>query len=144
MLPNILRWLTEGLTPYHASYGVLFFKDFVGNLFSKYTEVLTVSAQKLLGIFFSNRRHLAISITVRFFLSETPFCCGVYGVVSWHSLPAVLQNSTNWLEVYSVPLSDLKILMLKLLWFSTRALNHLKIEKTSFFSLIKYTQHILV
>jgi hypothetical protein len=66
-----------------------------------------------------------------FFLSGTPFCCGLYGTVNYLLIPFSVQNSANSVEVYSPPLSDRKTLIYFLVWFSTRALNSWNLLKTS-------------
>lgn len=65
---------------------VLLSNALVDDLFRKYIEVLIASAHSLSDIFFSSKRHLAISITVLFFLLLTPFCYSVYGVVNWSTM----------------------------------------------------------
>jgi hypothetical protein len=50
------------------------FTALVGHLFKTYMLQFTASAQKLLGIFFSESMDLTKFITVLFFLSATPFC----------------------------------------------------------------------
>ena len=57
----------------------------------------------MLGIPFSFSIDLAISMTMRFFLSNTPFCCGVYATASCFSMPSSSQNLSNSRDVYSYP-----------------------------------------
>ena len=57
------------------------------------------------------------------FLSATPFCPGVCGIVNCLLIPFCLQYPSNSLEVYSPPLFDLSARILLPVWFSARALN---------------------
>ena len=87
---------------------------------------------------------LAISMMVLFFLSATPFCCGVYRVVNCLCIPYSLQNFRNSFEIYSPPLSVLNTFMCSPLWFSTSALKFWNFSKTSLLFLRKYIQVFLV
>lgn len=58
------------------------------------------------GILASSIRHLALSISDRFFLSLMPFCFGVYGADNLRLIPLSLRNLSNALDLYSPPLSD--------------------------------------
>ena len=51
------------------------------------------------------------SIIVLLFLSITPFCCGLYGVVKSLLIPESLHNYLNSSNVNSPPLSDWKVLI---------------------------------
>lgn len=91
--------------------------------------------------------HLTISTIILFFLLLAPFCCGVYRLLNWCLIPTPLHISSNWFEVYSVPLSLLTDLMLKPVYFSTNNLNFLNMATTSLFCFKKKkkkTQLILV
>ena len=79
---------------------------------------------------FSLSKHLAISITILFFLTETQFYSGVFINVSWCSMPSSWQNLLKPVEVYFVPLLLLMVLSEHLLWFFTRFFNLRRIEKT--------------
>src|SRR6478672_4719178 len=86
---------------------------------------------------------LAISTMVRFALSATPFCCGVYGVDSCLSMPCVCKKRSKALEVNSPPLSDRNALILCSDCFSTRALNSTNLANTSPLDFNTYT-HIFL
>ena len=57
---------------------------------NNYHSVFTASAQNFFGRFFSNNKHLVISIKVRFFLSLTPFLlrCVRSGKLMYYTLAA--------------------------------------------------------
>ncbi|KAJ0936486.1 hypothetical protein HanRHA438_Chr03g0131801 [Helianthus annuus] len=62
---------------------------------------------------------LEASISVLFFLSTTPFCSGVLGMLYCLTIPFDTQNSSNSLFLNSVPLSLLKTFTGKSNCFST-------------------------
>jgi hypothetical protein len=53
--------------------------------------VLTASPQNSAGIPLAFIIDLAMSTTVWFRRSTTPFCCGEYGTVWWHTTPSSAQ-----------------------------------------------------
>lgn len=75
---------------------------------------------------------------------DTPFCWGVWDVVSCLFIPFVLQNCSNSAEVNSPPLSVLKQPILSPFSFFTSALNFLKLSKAADLVARKYTHVILV
>jgi hypothetical protein len=85
--------------------------------------VLDASAHKCMGKSWSWIIALVASTIDLFFLSATPFYWGLLGVVKSLLIPASLQKSLSSFEVYSPPLSDLKILIFLQERFSTKALN---------------------
>ena len=74
-----IKWETSGLCPNSASKGVAPITDLWGTLFWMYEAQFTASAQREGGRCLAWRRHVSISFSDFFFLSTTPFCCGVYG-----------------------------------------------------------------
>ncbi|WZZ09489.1 hypothetical protein YC2023_095410 [Brassica napus] len=84
---------------------------------------------------------LVIPINVRFRLSTTPFCCGVYGAVRCLCIPDVSQNWLNSELVNSPPLSVLKTLIDTLVSCSTIALKRLNFSYASLF-VFKSMDHI--
>jgi hypothetical protein len=62
-----------------------------------------------------------VPTTVWFLRSTTPFCCGVYGVVSWRLTPWSTQCSTKSSELNSPPLSKWNAHNLRPVWASTDA-----------------------
>ena len=101
---------------------VFLFKNLVGSLFNKNIVVFAASAHNLFGNSFSWSIHLVISMMLLFFLSLTPFYCGVYDTISWCSVPVSSQNLSKISLMYFFPLSCLIICNLQPLWFSTNAL----------------------
>jgi len=93
--PNTLKCSTTGFTPHHASCRVMSFTAKVGLLLNTYIAQVTASGQKFFGIFFSDSMLLTKFITVLFFRSATPFCCGVYAAVNCLLIPCCLQKSSN-------------------------------------------------
>ena len=83
---------------------------------------------------------LAIYFKVWFFLSNTPFCSGVYGTICCNLMPCLVQKLINFLLTYSLPLSDLKLRIWCPDCFSTKALKAKNVLKTSLLSFKKYTQ----
>ena len=69
--------------------------------------MFTTSAQKYRGSFASFNIVLAASTKVMFFLSTTPFCCGVLGAVYCQEIPFSVQNLFKIVFLNNVPLSDL-------------------------------------
>ena len=69
---------TLGLWPIHISYGVSLCIAFVGFRFQIYVAVEKASAQIFLGHLESDNIAPTVSTNVRFILSATPFCSGVF------------------------------------------------------------------
>ena len=67
--------------------------------------MVTASPQNLAGMPFALSMLLAMATTVWFHLSTTPFCWGVYGVVSCRLTPSSAQYSMNTADVNSPPRS---------------------------------------
>lgn len=81
---------------------------------------------------------------VRSFLSTTPFCRGVLGTANGLRMPFSSYNCLNLFDVNSPPRFVLTTLIVRLLSFSTRTLNFLKISNTFDFSFkINYTHVFL-
>jgi hypothetical protein len=59
---------------FHASYGVMSFKPFVGHLFDKQTTQSTASARNSFNIFLVLSILLTMLRLLMFFLSTMPFC----------------------------------------------------------------------
>ena len=81
------------------------------------------------------KHFFSASMIVLFFLSATPLCCGLYGVVNSLLIPESLHNSLNSFDVNSPPLSDQKFLILFSMCFSIKALNSLNLLKNFIFVL---------
>ena len=131
--PNILRWMTSGFFPEKTSSCVLFSITLCGVRFYTYTAVLAASDHRCIGRSWSWSMALAASMIILFFLSVTPFCCGLYGVVNSLLIHESLHNSLNSFDVHSPPLSDRKVLIFFSVWFYTRTLNSLNFLNTSSF-----------
>ena len=87
------------------------------------------------------KQSLDDSIIVIFFLSTTPFCCGLYGVVNSLLIPESLHNSLNSFDVENVnspPLYDQKVLILFSMWFLIKVLNSLNLLNNSTLFFKKY------
>ena len=59
-------------------------------------DAAIASGQKFLGVLDSISMARAFSRRVRFFLSDTPFCSGVYGQVVWWTSPLTWQKVFNF------------------------------------------------
>ena len=79
----------------------------------------TLQSHRNSGNPWSNSMALAAPTNVLFFLSATPFCYKVWGIVCSFLIPFDEQNSKNSLEVYSPPLSALNTRIFLQVWFST-------------------------
>jgi hypothetical protein len=88
--PNTLRCETKGLLPDHTSFGFFSTSTEEGDIFNRYFAVLTTSAHNSYVSSTPLRIFLALSINVLFIFLETPFFCGVYGLVFWHAMPHFL------------------------------------------------------
>ena len=80
-----------------------------------------------------------MSNKVRFFLSDTPLCCGVLGGVHYERISFSFRYFRNSLVRYSPPRSDRKILILFSVYFSTSASNYLTILNDSDLCFIRQT-----
>ena len=94
-----MRWLTYGFLPKNTSSYVLFSSTLCGVRFCTYTAILAASSHRGMGISWSWSIALATSVIVLFFLSATPFCYGLYGVVNSLLIPESLHNSLNSFEL---------------------------------------------
>ena len=122
-----------GLIPMRCFERVTPTTDLWSTLFCKYEARFTASTQREGGRCLAWRRHVSISFSDLFFLSATPFCCGVYGTECSIRIPFDLHKYGNYLLMYSPPLSDLIDLIFLLKLFSTIALKTLKLSKNSYF-----------
>ena len=68
-------------------------------------DVFTALAQNFGGISLLRSITLAISWITRFFLSTTPFCCGVFRAKNFFLIPCSLQNASNLAFSSSFPWS---------------------------------------
>jgi hypothetical protein len=105
-----------------------------------YAAQLIASAHSLGANYFDCSIQLAISFKDRFFLSPTPFCCGVYDTVCCSCILASIQSCCTYLLTYSPPLSVRSILILLPNSFSTSSLNSIRHSNTSDFNFKKNTQ----
>ena len=130
--PKIRRCERFGFCPFHFSNG-----DevdlFDGIIFRMYVEYATVSAQRLGGnlLLLAYSIDLAISTSVLFSRSATPFCCGVYGALFSWMIPSSVNLLLCVALTYSVALPDFKILILDLVWVSILARNASSKESSS-------------
>ena len=138
--PNILRWMTFGFSLEKLSSWFLLSSNLWGVLFHTYTIVLAASAQRWIGRSWSCGIAFDASIIVRFFHFATPFCWGLYGVLNSLLIPDSLQSSLNSSKVNSPSLYDHRVLIFLSVWFSTKALYSLNLQKTSLFPFKKYFQ----
>ncbi|KAF5197308.1 hypothetical protein FRX31_013105 [Thalictrum thalictroides] len=104
----------------------------------------TASGQKRLGTPPLTSKLLTILRIVRFFRSDTPFCCGVYEAVSCLRMPCSSQKLSNSFEQYSPPRSVRRVLIFLPVSFSTSALKLLNAPKASDFSCKKCTHAFLL
>src|SRR5215472_15758514 len=104
------RCPTSGFFPKYASYGVLL-SSFarVGILFLKYAAVLATSAHSSFGIPAECIIDLTHSISVRLYLSATPFCSGLYGIVVSCQIPCLSKYFRISSLMYSPPPSERRI-----------------------------------
>lgn len=98
------KYLSDGVTPLHASSGVISLTAKVGLRFRTCTVQLTGSGHKVFGICFYESMLWTIFIMVLFFRSATPFCCGLYAAVNCLFIPFSLQKWLNSWYVNSPPL----------------------------------------
>ena len=77
-----------------------------------------------------------MSSKVRFLLSDTPLCCGVYGGVNCETIPHFAKWSKNSWLMYSPPRSDRRALMVLPSWFSTSLWKTLNVSKISWLLLL--------
>ena len=108
-----------------------------------YTAVRTASAQNSLAMSPSLNMALTLSMMVLFIRSAFPFCAGVFGTVVSCRIPHRSRYSRNSVDVYSPPLSLLRIFSLRPVSFSTAAFHFLNTPYTSLLCRRKYTQVIL-
>ena len=73
----------------------------VGLRFLRYTAVCTASPHIVSGSPAANIMALAGPMIVRFALSETPFCSGLYGAVCSLTMPASVNSLLKAALVYS-------------------------------------------
>ena len=123
--------------PCSALNGVTPTNDLWGTLFCKYEAHFTGSAQREGGRCLAWRRHVTISFSDLFFLSATPFCCGVYGTECSIQIPSSSQKLWKPPLICFPPLLDLIDLIFLLKLFLAIALKTLKVSKTSNFCLMK-------
>ena len=110
-----------------------------GSLLITKAAVLIASAQNLPGTFFACSILRQTSARCRFFLSATPFCCGVLAQVYWWCIRHFLRYWENSLELYS----SLLYMRMQQIFFPTShsvySLNSLNFENVSDLSFIKKT-----
>ena len=109
MQPNAQRKDTLGMRPYQASNGVLPFRALVGERLRMNTAVVTTSPQNLAGIPLAFIMDRAMSTTIWFCRSTTPFYCGEYSAVWCRTTPCSAQYAVNSTEVNSLPRSVLSM-----------------------------------
>lgn len=104
--------------------GVLKCKSFDVIWLIKYTTVAATALQYQLGTIAPRSRAWVISNICWFFLSVTPFCCGVWEHdVSWRRLCCWKYAWNLWLMNLQ-PLSERRIFILKENWIWTMAWKH--------------------
>src|SRR6266498_5121134 len=102
--------------------------------------VLTASAQNWSEVLYSSSIVLAASMRVRFFLSTTPFCCGVYGAENSCLIPSSSRNFSMLVFLNSLSLSLLILLIFTSNSFWALLTNFLKVSYTSLLSCKKNIQ----
>ena len=80
---------------------------------------------------------------LQFFLSSTPLCFGLCGVVNSRQMHSFAQKFVNSFDTFSPTLSLLRVFTFFLIYFSINALNTNFFEKTSSFFCMKKIQHFL-
>lgn len=80
-------------------------------------------------------------IMPQFFLSASPFNCGLWGVVNSHKMPSFVYKFLNSFDMYSPPLFLPRAFTFLLISFSTSALNYKNLENVSSFFHMKNIQH---
>jgi hypothetical protein len=109
--------------------------DRVGLILIRYFVVLTNSVYRKSGHWLAESMDLAHSIMVLFLHSATPFCCGMWAMVSCCNIPAFLQYVINSWERNSPPQLDLRFRICFLVSFSTLVLNSLNSNRLPSFVL---------
>ena len=130
--------------PFHSSYGVLSLLLISIPLFKIWMTVRIVCTQNISLTLESFNMVLAISYTILFFLSMTPFCWGVLAAKNYIFIPFSSQNYMNYFDMNSPPLSNFKHWILESISFSTISLNILKFLNASNFFFRQYVAIILV
>ena len=111
LLPNTRKYFTFGFVSFHISYDVFFVPAWKKILFLMWHEIFTASAQNFYGMSLLRSITLAISWITQFFLSTTPFCCGVFRAKNSFLIPCSLQNASNLTFLNSFPWSLLILTM---------------------------------
>ena len=145
LFSNLIWYMSIGFTSKHSkilnirfSSTPSFFRSNVlqnicGRSIQNIDVVLIAPAHRNKGRFLDCSIQHVISTKFLFFLSEIPFCWGVYLIVISLLIPWCSQNDLNLLFTYSPPLSILIHLILFPLSFSTRALKISKFLNASSF-----------
>ena len=103
----------------------------MGRQFHTLTWVAGHLPQKLAGSLAWLNIAVTSSSIVLFARSALPFCWGLFLVVWSLKIPESSQNLLNSEDMYSPPLSSLRTLIFRPVWFSAYAWNCLKAEKVS-------------
>lgn len=137
---NIHKCPTDGFLLLRASYGVWPLTEMVGDWFKMAIAIEVAFAHRDGRRFISFSIDRAIMTTMRFFLSTTPLCMGVYNAVSWWWMPRNSLCTLNSLKVNSPPLSAWKTFKHRPNYFSCICLKALKWSKALDFHYRKYAQ----
>ena len=125
--PNTRKYPTWGLLPVRSSYAVLPRSLWRCSQFVAWQVVSTTSAQKCFGVLYSSSIVLAISMSVRFFLSTTPFCWGVYVAENSCEIPSSSRKVSTFAFLNFVQLSLRTFLIFTSNWFWAFLAKFLKI-----------------
>src|SRR5437762_1051903 len=107
--------------------------------FLRYAAVVATSAQRPFGMFAEIMIALTHSSNVLLYLSDTPFCSGVYDTVVSCLIPLSVRYCRMSLFTYSPPPSVRSDLIDLPVCFSTNVRNSANELKVSFFRSRKYT-----
>ena len=140
---KIQRCSILGFFPKNPSSGVILSRILWGLLFCMYIVVTKSSPHNNLGRSWSCSMALTHSSMDQYFILATPLFWGLYETISSILILASLQKATSYLELYSPPLSSLKVLILFLVIFSTSSLNSWNLLNSSSLEFKRYIQIFL-
>lgn len=113
---------------------------FVGSMFTKRVVVLTTSIHRNLDSWASSAIVQDFLIIVR---CATSFCWGLWNFVRFFVMFLTYRRVSNSLDIYSIPLLDLKVLIFLFVCFSIITFKIQNFEYVSFFVFMKYKNVIL-
>lgn len=134
------KWLTIGFFFINFSNGDSNPSVAWGRLLITWAVIFMHSAQNRGRAFLACNMLLHIFVRCLFFLSATPFYCGVFRQISSRFILHYCKNCMNYVDVYSPPLSVHKHCIFRSNSFWTFSLNSLNLFKTFDFCLRISTQ----